>query len=206
MVRRLISAAALLSSLAAPLHAGGNEVELRIEIDERGDATYQMLSYGRISPRGRYYFEAVALGFPRYDYEEISVGPGIRVGGAGQMEAYLLGHLAATSDGDYFQPALYLLDSKGRIRASFYALYYVPLGGGGRRQWLIDPLEVEYLVSPRVALGMSASYWRPERSASVTKVGPSIKIHDLRGATEFRISQVSDGEGVEFLFGRIFVF
>jgi hypothetical protein len=206
MARTPIVTAMLLPLLIVPLTAGENEIDLRFEVDEGGDATYQLFSYTRTSTDGRFLFQSWLLGVPPSDYEELSAGAGYRVARLGEIRTYLFGQLATTNGGEFFQPGLYIYDEEGWLTGSLFVLYYVPLADQSDRLWLVAPIEIECAVSRSVAIGVRATYWRAEGEPSTSKVGPKLRISGKWGATEFRISKVNNPDEYQLQFGRTFDF
>jgi hypothetical protein len=196
----------VLSGAATPAAAQQNVVDLRfLEIDSSGDVRYQNFIYDRTSADGRFLFEALYLRVPPDDYQEVSIGGGVRVVRARDLQGYLLVHGARASDGGYVQPALLLLDTAGRFTGSLFVQHYAPLSDKGVHQWLVDSAEAQYGVRGPVAIGVSAYLFKPAGGDWLTKVGPKIAIADGHGATELRVARINQG-GYAFQLRRLFVF
>jgi hypothetical protein len=192
---------------SAPGDGQQNVLDLRLlEANEEGDVTYQNFLYSRTVGDSKLSFEAFALFLPQLDYEELGLGVGYRAFRLGQVAVSFLAYVASAADDDYFEPALLLLDSEGRLTGSFLLLRYVPLGNDGSDQWLIDPAEIQYRVAGPVSLGVSAYLYRPEGGSWLSKIGPKISIADRLGATEVAAREVNQGGGIEIQMRRIFVF
>lgn len=195
--------------LLGTAHAQNNTLDLRVvEFDTDGTVTYQNFIYGRVFKDGRFLFEALHLRIPVVDYKEVSVGGGVRVVTAGDVQVYALGHIAKATDAVYFQPAVFLQDATGRLTGSMFLQHYTPVNSDGVHQWLIDPIEAQYVVAGPVALGGSGYFYKAPEVSWLRKVGPKVSVADKFGATEFRAARVSDGSttGWEMQFRRILVF
>jgi len=192
--------------LGAPAAAQPNVLDLRVaEISSAGDVTYQNFIYDRTFADGRIMFEAVLLRLPADDSNEVSIGAGYRVARLGDLQAYLLGHVAKATDASYVQPALMVLDTTGRLTGSLFVQHYTPIDDKGTHQWLVDSADVQYGVRGPLALGVSAYLYRPAGGDWLTKVGPKVSLGDKYGASELRIARVNRG-GYAFQFRRVFVF
>lgn len=202
-------AAALLSAglaVATPAAAQDNVVDLRAaELNSSGDLTYQNFIYARTLRDGRVLLEALLLRQPYLDYNEFSIGAGIRVGRRADVQAYALVHVAAATDAKYVQPALFVQDAAGRFTWSMFVEYYAPVTSGGIQQFLIDPLEAQYAVRGPLTLGGSVYLWRAEGGTWLTKAGPKVGVTDKYGTTEFRVTRTNE-ETFEFQIRRIVIF
>lgn len=193
--------------LITPLKAQDNVLDLRIiELNDDADRTYHNFIYARTFARGKFMFEAFHLRIPQDDYKEFTAGIGYNARAIGDVSVYLFGHVSTASDEEYFEPALFALDVDGKLTASLFLLYYLPLGSDGINQWLVDPFELQYNVAGPISVGFSSYFWRPEGGPSVFKKGGKLSIADKFGASELAARHVNNGGGVEIQFRRILLF
>jgi len=211
---KLFLAVAFVAMVAAtPASAQDNVLDLRfVEFNTESTVTYQNFIYDRFFKEGKIIFEALHLRIPVIDYKEISIGAGYRLAAAGDYQLYGLAHMGfgsdPTGDATYFQPAVLLLDSKGKVTGSFFGQLYEPVDDEGVRAWLIDPLELQVSVAGPMSLGISSYLYNPAEGQALKKIGPKVSVADKFGATEFRVTHVDDGTatGWEMQFRRILVF
>lgn len=215
---RLFFAVAALSvvTLAQPAYAQNNVLDLRlVEFDTEPDVTYQNFIYDRFFKDGKIIFEALHLRIAPIEYKEFSVGAGYRFLERGDYQFYGLAHMGfgsdpVTGDSTYFQPAVLLLDAKGKWTGSFFGQLYEPVDDEGVRAWLIDPFELQYNVGGPVSLGVSSYMYNPtgDGGPALKKIGPKVSVADKFGATEFRVtrSYFDTESGWEMQFRRVFVF
>jgi hypothetical protein len=187
------------------LMSQNNVLDLRFEMNDDGKVTYSNFIYAL--NLGPFMLEVFHIRMPQADeYKETVFGAGYNVFAIGDIAIYGLGHYSIASDENYFEPAVFAIDVNGKLTGSLFLVYYVPLGDDGIRQWLIDPIEAQYNVWRSVSIGLSGYFWRPEGGSWFAKIGPKISITDKFGASELRISSVSDDGGTEFQLRRIVLF
>ena len=186
------------------LQAQDNTLDLRYEFNEDG-RTYSNFIYVRTV--GKFMIEAFHLEIPpENEYKETAVGVGWNILSFGDLNGYLLGHIAAASDEYYFQPTFLALDVDGKWTGSLFVLYYGPLGDDGIHQFLVNPVEIAYNIYGPVSFGFSSYLYKPEGGDWLTKLGLKFGVADRYGVTELRVSDVNNDGGTEFQLRRIFVF
>ena len=206
-LRRSLLALSFLVWASSPLFAQNNLFDLRVaEVNSNGELTYQNLSYTRFVSDGRFLVEGGYLHLPTFDYNEGWVGVGYRVIKQGGFQVYALAQVAAGTESAYFEPAILVSYARGKWAANAFMQRYSPAQEAGLGQWLWDPLEIQYTVAGRLALGASVYLYKADGGTWQTKVGPKASVSDKYGATEFRITHVNEGPAYEFQFRRIFVF
>ena len=194
-------------STEQPLIAQDNVFDLRaIETNDHGDRTYHNFVYARTFGDGKIMIEALHLRIPQEDYKEFSAGIGYNLYTLGDLSGYLLGHLASASDEKYFQPAIFAIDTNGKLTGSFFFQYYIPLGSAGINQWLVDPFEFQFHLTGPIFLGFSSYFYKAEGGPSLFKTGGKMSIVDPDGSSELAIRLVNNGGGVEFQLRRIILF
>ena len=123
-VSSIVIAVALLVVECVPAFAQNNVLDLRpADINSDGDVTYGLFIYNRIFSDGKIMFEALHLRIPSLgvfdDYNEVSVGGGIRLFKTGGLRLYGMAHYAvATDDARFFQPGVIMQFASGRWAAS----------------------------------------------------------------------------------------
>lgn len=193
-IRLFLVSIVMLGGSSVPAWAQDNLLDLRlVEFNTEPTITYQNFIYDRFFNDGKVIVEALHLRIPIADYKEISIGAGYRIAEHGDLQVYALGHVGFGSDAAYFQPAALVVDTKGRLTGSFFGQLYAPLEDEGVRQWLVDPLEVQYAVSGPVSLGAAAYLYKAPEVSWLRKVGPKVSVADRFGASEFRITRANDG-------------
>jgi hypothetical protein len=205
----LLSRSWVLALVCLPVALAGqdNLLDLRLaELNEDADVTYQNFIYSRSFAGGRFLGQALYLRLPLDDYNEVSVGGGIRALSLGDANLYGMASVAKATDAWYVEPAILLLDVAGRLTGSLYVQRYTPLSDEGIVQWLVDTIEAQYAVTGPFALGAALYAYRPEGGDWLTKVGPKASLADRLGATEVRVTRVSPGESFEFLIRRLLIF
>ena len=211
-VSSIVIAVALLAVECVPAFAQNNVLDLRpADINSDGDVTYGLFIYNRMFSDGKIMFEALHLRIPGLDvfddYNEVSVGGGIRVFKTGGLRLYGMAHFAfATDDAKFFQPGVIMQFASGRWAASSFVQRYVTLTDNAYSGWLIDPAEIQFTVAGPVALGASAYLYRADGGSTLTKIGPKVGIADKYGATEFRVAYVNQGASVEYQIRRVINF
>ncbi len=203
---RLGAAIAVGIAVATSAIAQDHVLDLRfLELSDDGDRTYHNAVYSW-SFGERLSLESFWLFLPQQDdYREPGLGLGYKLSKNPRASVTLIGYFASASDDDYFEPAVLVADTAGRLTASIFLLRYVPLGDQGIDQWLIDPVEVQYRVSERWSLGASGYFYRPRGGAWLRKLGPKIAFGDDLGSSEVAVRKVSTG-GWEIQLRRVFVF
>ncbi len=205
------------------LRAQDNTLDLRfLELDNKGNVTYQNFIYARMIDSSRWMAQALYLRLPSAgNYGEYSAGVGYRVASVGGFTGYVVaggGHamLAPGVTANYFEPAFSAGGTEGKWAGSFFLQRYVQADANGSGAWLIDPLEFSYNVAGPFALGLSFYAYHPdeiEAGPSLTKLGVKFGLNDKLGTSEVRISTVNTtqqpagmGNTTEFQFRRVFVF
>jgi hypothetical protein len=205
-------------SLATPLHAQDNVLDLRVEW--RGDRKplYQNFLYARTLAGGRLMVQGLILRLPGDNYDELAAGVGYRVLSWNGLAAYAIVGYGGGTDPipvggarvnspfvHYYQPAVLVQRTQGRLTCSLFVQRYTPVDWKGTVQWLVDPLEVQYAIAGPVALGASLYAYRSEGGEWLTRLGPKLAFADTHGSTELRVSRVSTG-GQAIQLRRVLVF
>jgi hypothetical protein len=211
VVRAVILAVGLVTA-STPAIAQSNVLDLRpADINADGDVTYGLFIYNHLFSDDKFLFEAMYLRVPGLDiyedYDEYSVGAGIRLLNGRGLQVYGLAHFAvATDSAKFFQPGMILQFANGRWEASSFVQRYVSLTDNAYSGWLIDPAEIQFRIVGPVSLGASAYMYRADGGSALTKIGPKVSVADKYGATEFRIAHVNQGASVEYQVRRVIIF
>jgi hypothetical protein len=212
LVRAAVLAAGLLVTVNAPALAQNNVVDLRpADINSDGDVTYGLFIYNHLFADDKFLFEAIYLRVPGLDvyedYDEYSVGGGMRFFKARGLQLYGMAHFAvATDKARFFQPGMIMQFANGRWEAASFVQRYVSLTDNAYSGWLIDPAEIHFRIAGPVSLGASAYLYRADGGSALTKIGPKVSVADKYGATEFRIAHVNQGASVEYQVRRLIIF
>jgi hypothetical protein len=224
-VTAILSALLAVGALAAPLRlsAQDNVLDLRfLELNSKGDITYQNFIYSRMLDSGKWMAQALFLREASINYREYAAGVGYRVATVGGFTGYAIagygnGSYGAGTAANYFEPAFFASGTQGKWSGSFFLQRYVALDSKGSGAWLIDPVEVSYAIAGPFALGASVYGYQPNGIDWQTKVGIKFGLNDKLGTSELRISAVDTPVALlatpstpvhttEFQFRRIFVF
>jgi hypothetical protein len=218
---------ALLATTAifAPLRlaAQDNVLDLRfMELNSKGDLTYQNFIYSRMLDSGKWMAQALYLRLASANYSEYAAGVGYRVATVGGFSGYAIagygnGTYGPGTDGNYFEPAFLATGTQGKWSGSLFLQRYVAVDSKGVNAWLIDPIEGSYNFAGPFAIGASVYAYQPNNIDWLTKLGIKFGINDKLGTSELRISAVSTPIALlptpttpvhttEFQFRRIFVF
>ena len=202
-----IGFALLAAGAPARLAAQDNVLDLRLlEINDKGNATYQNFIFAHNFDGGKWMAQTFLLKLPAAgNYSEFGVGVGYRVATLGPVSTYLMAGGAYSSDGNYFEPAVFATSSTGKLTGSMYFQRYAALTDHATSAWLLDPLELQYAVGGPFAIGAALYAYQPVGGEWLTKVGGKLGVNDKLGTSEIRVSHVSTG-GAEIQFRRIFVF
>ena len=210
--RRTILAVAMFVAACAPAVAQNNSLDIRpADINSDGAVTYQFGSYNRLFADGKVLFEALYLRIPGLDvfddYDEVSVGVGLRLMQKGGFRMFGIAHYAvATDSAQFIQPALITDFSRGRWTASSFVQRYIAITDNAASAWLVDPAEIQFTIAGPLALGVSAYLFRADGGSALTKIGPKVSVADKYGATELRVAHVNQGASVEYQVRRIILF
>jgi hypothetical protein len=193
--RRLpaVLAALVMLPLAAPLRAQDNVLDLRVEWSGERTPLYQNFLYARTLAGGRWMVQGLVLRLPADKYDELAVGGGYRVASMGGASAYVIAGFGDATDARYWEPALLVQRTQGKLTGSFFVQRYTPADARGVVQWLVDPLEAQYAVAGPFAVGASLYAYRADGGDWSTRFGPKVSLSDRHGATEVRLSEMSPG-------------
>ena len=210
MTRRtpyMLALLALFASSTTPLSGQDNALDLRIvEFNSSRDVTYQNFIYARNLAGGKFLVQALYLRLPRDKYNEVAVGTGMRVATFGDATAYVIAGVGHATDANYAEPAVLVQDTKGRFTYAVFFQRYVPLSTAGIGQWLIDPLEAQYVVHGPFYLGAALYAYQAQGGDWLTKIGPKLGVNDKYGSTEIRVAAVNHGGGRQVQLRRIVIF
>lgn len=208
-------AVALIFAAAAParLTAQDNVLDLRmVEVDSHSHVTYQNFIYSHNFDGGQWMAQALYLRLPTFlagpslkPYNELSAGVGYRVATLHDVSAYVIAGWGSATDGNYFEPALFVTQSTGKLTGDLFFQKYAAVTPNAVGGLLIDPLELQYAILGPFSIGAALYAYQPVGGDWLTKVGGKLGLNDKLGTTEVRISHVSTG-GEEFQLRRIFVF
>ena len=189
----------VLFGLSAPraVTAQSNIFDLRFfEHDRHGRLVYQFFSYSRLLADGRYVVEAFHLRLPTAKYTESGIGAGFTPSVVKHLSTTVVAQIARGSDATYFEPALALSAANGRVASSLFVQRYTPIDSRGATQWLVDPLDIQLSVGPRVSVGVSSYYWRPQGGPALTKVGGIIGLTISSAVVQVAVRRVNQGAGL----------
>ncbi|MBN2356693.1 hypothetical protein JXO59_11320 [candidate division KSB1 bacterium] len=193
--------------VVAPLWAQNNVFDLRpAEFNEDGKVTYQNFIYSRYLADGKIFLNAVHIRIPPDDYREFALGAGYNAVTVHGFRGYIAGNVSLASDDTYFEPAILTVGGNNRLYGFLYLTYYVPLGGKGINQWLLDPFELQYTITGPLAVGFSSYYYKPEGAPSSNKIGGKLSYAYRYGSFDLAIRQVNMDRGIEFQFRTLVVF